>query len=935
MPVRERAGERGVGEGRAGRVVISVRAAMCGAGLALSAASALAGGAATDARDATPVVFVGAGGDEVLRPIAGRFATVDAAGAVVPLAAGAVPAAAGFVSEVFETPDGGEAVPTPRLFVAFAEGVGEAEAAAVLAGFGLVSEETAWRGLRGVHRVERAAGTGRAVLDMAAALSQHPAVRFAEPDMFVTIRPQTLPPDDESFGLQWALDNPGGVDVGALAAWEHTLGDPDVRTVIIDVGVQPDHPDLNLAGGFDFTSEAGPLGSPFGAPVNMCDRHGTWVAGGLAGRINNALGVVGLAPGSPAASARIGISQPACDLSFAGQISWTADAVVWAGEIGALVTNNSNAYSLTSSLVREAYESTRAAGVIHFSSAGNGASTDITYPANLGAVHAVGAINIDGERAFFSNFGGGLELSAPGQDIYTTDRTGPDGKSPGDFAFVDGTSFASPLAAGAAVLARSVNRGLTALDTYDVLRLSATDLGAAGRDADFGNGVVNAAAAVELGACWTSWAAVPGPGPTRRSNHGMAHDTARGATVLFGGLDTVFARGDTWEFTDAAGWSQRPASTAGLSARYGHAMAYDAARGRTVMFGGFVGAAPVAETWTWDGLSWTRVQTTGGPSARLLASAAYDAARGVVVLFGGRLADGTSSGETWTWNGSAWTLASTTGPSPRNYHAMAYDAASGSVVLHGGTAGAAETWAWDGSAWELRSTAGPSRSGHVLVFDDRRGELLMFAGRDEPGTTQSRGLYAWRGDAWEIVSLQDAGPVARFAGAGAYHSVSERTIVFGGLQGTATGNDTWAWRTPDPAVSVSPDSAGGSSGGSVLFSADAGGRGRVRYQWMKDGADLPGETGATLFLSGLTLDDAGVYAVRATDLCGEAVSDGATLAVAPCAADFDGDGTAGTIFDLFDFLAALDGGLDFDGDTAPSTIFDLFDFLAALDAGCP
>ncbi len=55
----------------------------------------------------------------------------------------------------------------------------------------------------------------------------------------------------------------------------------------------------------------------------------------------------------------------------------------------------------------------------------------------------------------------------------------------------------------------------------------------------------------------------------------------------------------------------------------------------------------------------------------------------------------------------------------------------------------------------------------------------------------------------------------------------------------------------------------------------------------------------------------------------------------PCPADFNGDTTPGDIFDLFDFLAALDGGLDFNGDTTPADIFDLFDFLAVLDAGCP
>ncbi len=77
-----------------------------------------------------------------------------------------------------------------------------------------------------------------------------------------------------------------------------------------------------------------------------------------------------------------------------------------------------------------------------------------------------------------------------------------------------------------------------------------------------------------------------------------------------------------------------------------------------------------------------------------------------------------------------------------------------------------------------------------------------------------------------------------------------------------------------------------------------------------------------------TIVEAGVDAVRVTGLACEDVAD-------PCPADFNGDTTPGDIFDLFDFLSALDGGLDFNGDTSPADIFDLFDFLAVLDAGCP
>ena len=74
---------------------------------------------------------------------------------------------------------------------------------------------------------------------------------------------------------------------------------------------------------------------------------------------------------------------------------------------------------------------------------------------------------------------------------------------------------------------------------------------------------------------------------------------------------------------------------------------------------------------------------------------AYDAARGVTVLFGGYNGGATYNGETWDWNGTTWTQRLVSGPSPRYGHAMAYDAARGVTILFGGgtsTVTSGETW---------------------------------------------------------------------------------------------------------------------------------------------------------------------------------------------------------------------------------------------------
>src|SRR5215472_16536143 len=118
------------------------------------------------------------------------------------------------------------------------------------------------------------------------------------------------------------------------------------------------------------------------------------------------------------------------------------------------------------------------------------------------------------------------------------------------------------------------------------------------------------------------------------------------------------------------------------------AVAYDAATGTVVMHGGNNGNSsglhPRRDTWTWNGSGWTKQAPAARPSARDQAAMAYDAATGTVVMFGG-LSNGKYLGDTWTWNGSAWAKqAPAAAPSARGGAAMAYDAATGTVVMFGG-----------------------------------------------------------------------------------------------------------------------------------------------------------------------------------------------------------------------------------------------------------
>jgi hypothetical protein len=98
----------------------------------------------------------------------------------------------------------------------------------------------------------------------------------------------------------------------------------------------------------------------------------------------------------------------------------------------------------------------------------------------------------------------------------------------------------------------------------------------------------------------------------------------------------------------AATWTQQTPATS-PPVRDAAAMAYDAATGTVVLFGGGQGrAGNLSDTWTWNGTTWTRQTPATHPAARFDAAMAYDAATGTVILFGGSGSKGPLA-DTWTW----------------------------------------------------------------------------------------------------------------------------------------------------------------------------------------------------------------------------------------------------------------------------------------------
>ncbi len=267
--------------------------------------------------------------------------------------------------------------------------------------------------------------------------------------------------------------------------------------------------------------------------------------------------------------------------------------------------------------------------------------------------------------------------------------------------------------------------------------------------------------------------------------------------MLFGGRTLTTRYADTWEWNGTT-WT---ASTAtGPAGRANHAMVYDAARQVVVLFGGSDNGQAFGDTWTWNGTTWTQVSTTG-PAARSRHRMAYDAQRQRVVLFGGVTGFATLAvvGDTWEWDGVSWTQRTFgSAPSARNYHAMAYDPVRQRVMLNGGsdgsnTSGLTDTWTYDGVSWTLQGALSAGAYGKGASFDERRQRVIEFGGYSGPTTATvfTNELWEWDGSTWAPQTAP--GPSARRWPAMAWDGVNQKTLLFGGEDGNGFLGDTWQW----------------------------------------------------------------------------------------------------------------------------------------------
>ncbi|KVN31958.1 hypothetical protein WJ63_06375 [Burkholderia pyrrocinia] len=393
---------------------------------------------------------------------------------------------------------------------------------------------------QGSIRVDREVTGGATLLALGASMSEadaeaiadafavDPEVAFAEPDRRLSVRDAAAQQD---YSAQWHFfDANAGINLPA--AWKITTGSPSVVTAVLDTGYRP-HPDLiaNLLPGFNFISsaltsnngharsadatdpgdwitqqESDDPSSPFrGCEVRQSTWHGTKVAGIIGAAAGYGAGIAGVS--------RSGKILPVRVLGkCGGATSDIADAMRWAAGLSvqgvpvnptpARVINLSlGGFGACGDVLQQAIDDVMAVGATVVVAAGNdGLITKLDRPANCRGVIAVGATESTGRRAWFSNFGASVMLSAPGANVYTTSDAGATYAQGSAYGAYSGTSYASPQVAGVAALMLAVNAKLTPVQIAQALKVTSRRpngaIAATCRAKPAGVGILDAGAAV-------------------------------------------------------------------------------------------------------------------------------------------------------------------------------------------------------------------------------------------------------------------------------------------------------------------------------------------------------------------------------------------------------------------------------------------------------
>ena len=279
-------------------------------------------------------------------------------------------------------------------------------------------------------------------------------------------------------------------DVYAASAPSWGAGGESVLIGSIDTGVDLDHPEFlsgQLIAGQDwYNRDADPSDD---------DGHGTHTTGTMVGRTVGVGGVSGAGSNVRVFVQKV-CGRRGCPVSaIASAIRAAAD------QPGMVAVNISIGGTTESQGEKDAIAYANSKGVLVIVSAGNGSSTTISCPACDPLAISVAATDWADGLAYYTNTGTGLDISAPGGELYsnTTEQAGIfSAYLDGEYAYLQGTSMAAPQVTGTAGVVASVT-GLRGAALRSRIESTTDDIGAAGYDTSFGNGRLNSFRAATLG----------------------------------------------------------------------------------------------------------------------------------------------------------------------------------------------------------------------------------------------------------------------------------------------------------------------------------------------------------------------------------------------------------------------------------------------------
>lgn len=324
-----------------------------------------------------------------------------------------------------------------------------------------------------IYKIKLAEGSD--VYETALRMASDPSVEWAEP---VYARQLHYDPDDPDLGKQWAIDK-----VEARAAWDLFRGDTTVVVGIVDTGVDYMHPDLaaNIwtnpgevpengidddnngfvddIRGWDFGGNN--FDEPDNDPEETIAVHGTAVAGVVSAVTDNGIGIA-----APAFNAKIMAVKTSIDADPDHLIWYGYQGIVYAADNGADIINCSWGGSGASNAEREVIAHACSLGVLVVASAGNENDDFPSYPASYVEVLSTAATDENDGKTYYSSFGYDVDVSAPGNNVYTT-------WSSGFYRWMGGTSFSSAMAASVTALIKGFHPDWTGEQVGEQLRISA------------------------------------------------------------------------------------------------------------------------------------------------------------------------------------------------------------------------------------------------------------------------------------------------------------------------------------------------------------------------------------------------------------------------------------------------------------------------------